>query len=141
MILISLVITSCQHNFHTGTNITNDQVKIIQDSPFTKSQISEKFGPPTIMPDYSPDMWYYIYRQSTKRAFFSHKIKEQRIVAMKFAGENLASVEIFDNQHNHDIQILSEYIKTVGTEKNPIQEYLGNIGRFHKHDKKKNQRR
>jgi outer membrane protein assembly factor BamE (lipoprotein component of BamABCDE complex) len=140
LILASFVISSCQYQFFSGTNITNDQLSSLQNSNLSKIEIEQKFGTPTLIPDYSQDTWYYIYRHSTKRAFFDPKIKEQKVVVIKFNNEKLDSVELLENQHNQDIKIVSEYIRTQGSEKNPLQEYVGNIGRFHKHNKKESRR-
>lgn len=138
--LLALTTTSCQYNYHAGTNITDEQISSISNRVVTKEEIEEKFGSPNLTPDYSPSRWYYVYRSMAKRAFFTPTIKEQRVVVVEFAGDQLASIELQDNKHNAGVQVISEYIRTQGSQKNPIQEYIGNIGRFHKHNNVKSRR-
>ncbi|MDX1923808.1 MAG: outer membrane protein assembly factor BamE [Rickettsiaceae bacterium] len=140
IIFLSLITQSCQMKIHSGTLITDEQIKSVAIKKTSKNEVEEKFGYPNVIPDYSKNTWYYIHRAMTKRAFFWPQIQSQRVVKLVFAGEQLASIEAIDNSHDAEIKIVDEYIRTKGSEKNPFQEYIGNIGKFHK-GKKREQRR
>lgn len=143
IILSSAILTllpGCQHNFHSGSLIPNHNLENLANSSLSKSQVQELLGSPDIIPTYSPDTWYFIYRNMTKRAFFQAKVIEQKIVKISFNSDVLASINIIDNSHNSDINIVSEFIRSQGSIKNPIHEYISNIGKFHKNNNKNHRR-
>lgn len=139
-IAITFMLVSCQTVIHSGTSISDKQLETLKNTKFTKNQVSELLGSPNLTPEYSNNVWYYVYRNLTKRAFFNSQIKQQKIVKLTFAGDLLSSVEEFNDLHNKDIEVISEFTRTKGTEMNPVQEYLRNFGRFNK-GKKKDPRR
>lgn len=140
LIILTSVISGCQTHFHSGTLITEDEMNQVSKSATSKAQVEEKFGTPNVIPDYSKDNWYYVHRSMTKRAFFNPLIESQRIVRFSFIDDKLMEMEAFENKHNGEIKVLEEYIRTRGTELNPIQEYIGNIGRFNSYKKKETRR-
>lgn len=139
--LLSAAVSACQYPVHSGTLVTEQQISEIDKKGFTKAEIEERLGTPNVIPDYSKDTWYYIYRNMTRRAFFLPVVKEQKIVRLSFVNNRLAEVQSIDNKHNPDILVVKDHIVTKGTEMNPIQEYIKNFGRFNKSSKKKVSRR
>lgn len=140
LIILSMAISGCQTRFNSGTLITEDEMNQVSKATTTKTQVEEKFGSPNIIPDYSKDNWYYVHRSMTKRAFLNPVIVSQRVVRFSFVNDKLMEMEAFENKHNGEIKVLDEYIRTRGTELNPIQEYIGNIGRFNSYKKKETRR-
>ncbi len=138
--LLSILISSCQYPVHSGTFITDEQIKELEKGDLSMVSVEEKIGSPNIIPDFSKNTWYYVYRGMTRRAFFTPVVKTQRIVELNFTGDKLNSVEVLEDGHNSTIKVVKEYIRTKGTELNPMQEYVRNFGRFNK-GKKKDTRR
>jgi len=140
IVILSVLVNSCQYPVHSGTFISDEQITELKKGDLSKTSIEEKIGSPNIVPDYSKDTWYYVYRGMTRRAFFEPVVKTQRIVELNFIGDRLDSVEVLEDRHNTTIKIVKEFIKAKGTELNPMQEYVKNFGRFNK-GKKKDPRR
>lgn len=138
--VVSVIITACQYPVHSGTSVTEKQIEELSGKAFTKSEVEEKLGTPNIVPDYSPNNWYYVHRNMTKRAFFMPVIKNQRVVKLTFNNDRLSAIEAIDDEHDNDVKVVKEFIRTKGTELNPFQEYVKNFGRFSKTKKKASRR-
>jgi len=139
--LTSISLSNCQHNFHSGTFLSNDNIESISSSQNSKIELEQKFGSPDIISPLSPNVWYYVYRNSSKRAFLPQKLIEQKIVKITFNDNNIvSSVEMLDNSSNNDIKIIQEYIKTNNNSQNPLKQYISNIGKFNKHNQKSKRR-
>ena len=107
----------------------------------TKNDITEMLGLPTIVPNYTENVWYYASRSMERKIWTKPKIESQRIVMIKFdTSDNVQEVEVFDNSHSHDVRVISEYTKSVGNESNAVQQFVKNFGRFNKAPKSKKRR-
>lgn len=140
ILIILFAISGCQRPIHSGTIISDEQINSAINLKFTKDEIEERFGSPNITPDYTNDTWYYVHRDMSKRAFFNTKVQSQRIVKVTFKNNYVDNIEVQENSHNSDVKIVKEFIKSKGSEKNPVQEYIQNFGRFNKY-KKEDKRR
>jgi outer membrane protein assembly factor BamE (lipoprotein component of BamABCDE complex) len=138
--ILTVIVSACQYPVHSGTLVNDEQIKEIEGKPFTKAEIEEKLGTPNVIPDFSENTWYYIHRNMTRRAFFLPVVHGQKIVKLTFDHDRLNAIESVDNEHNADIVVVKEYIRTKGTEMNPVQEYIRNFGRFNKTKKKPSRR-
>lgn len=139
-VLILVGLTSCQYPVFSGTMISDEKIDTAINLKFSKNELEDKFGSPNIIPDYSPNTWYYIHRDMTRRAFFTPKVVSQRVVKVTFKNDYVDTIDVKDNEHNSDIKIVKEFIRSKGSEKNPVQEYLQNFGKFNKHGQKEKRR-
>lgn len=140
---IGFLLCSCQTIESRGQFIDNNSLSTLETQKLDKLGVEDLIGTPTIVPDYTPNTWYYVQRSLIKRAWFKPKVIEQRIVKVTFNQNNLVEeVTLLNDSHNDDINIISEYTKTYGTELNGIQKFVKNIGRFNKttSSKKKSKR-
>lgn len=140
-ILIFLLLSGCQTIETRGQFIDNTLLSRLETQKLNKSEVTELIGSPTIIPDYSPNSWYYIERTMSKRAWFNPKVEQQRIVRVTFDTRNLVQeVIVINDSHKEDIEVIREYTKTYGTELNGLQKFVKNFGRFNattKNSKKK----
>lgn len=132
-IIITIGLQSCQTVDMQGQYVDNQAIEELKTKAFSKEQVIELIGTPTTIPDYSKDTWYYIQRGLARRAWFEPKVVEQRIVKIRFNSQGMVEeVDFLQNGSNEQVQVVSEYTKTYGTELNGIQKFVKNIGRFNK---------
>lgn len=135
---ILFLLSSCQTIESRGQFIDDNLLSTLEAKRLNKSGVEELVGTPTIIPDYTPNTWYYIQRTMGKRAWFEPKVIEQRIVKVTFNRNNLVEeVKLLNDSHNDEINIITEYTKTYGTELNWLQKYVKNFGRFNQTTKGK----
>lgn len=142
LLILSFILSSCQTIDIRGQYIDDHLISQFDNKKLTKDEVLNLIGSPTIEPDYSPGTWYYIQRSLARRLWFSPQVVEQRIVKIKFnQNDQVEQVAILNDCHNDEIKFLSKYTKTYGTELNPIQKFIRNIGRFNKTTDGKTKRR
>lgn len=128
-----LILSSCKTIDIRGQYVDDNSISQLENKQLTKAEVLNLIGTPTIEPDYSPDTWYYIQRSLARRAWFDPKVVEQRILKIKFnKNDIIEEVVILNDSHKDEINVLSEYTKTYGTELNGMQKFVRNIGRFNK---------
>lgn len=132
-IVCLLLISGCQSMDVRGQYIDDKQISVLEDQKLTKDQVVELLGSATLVPEYTPNTWYYAERAMQRRAWFQPKVISQRVVVVKFNEDNrVKEVEVLNDTHSNDIHVVSEYTKSLGNEENPLQQFVRNIGRFNK---------
>ncbi|WP_341756158.1 MULTISPECIES: outer membrane protein assembly factor BamE [unclassified Candidatus Tisiphia] len=128
-----LTLCSCQTIESRGQYVDDNLLDTLKEKRFNKSKVEDLIGTPTIIPDYTPNTWYYVQRSLARRAWFEPKVMEQKIVKITFNKKNvIEEVLVLSDSHKDDITIMGEYTKTYGTELNGLQKFVKNIGRFNK---------
>jgi outer membrane protein assembly factor BamE (lipoprotein component of BamABCDE complex) len=128
-----LILTGCQTIDIRGQYVEDAAIAQLQTRTMTKAEVVNLIGTPTIVPDYTPNTWYYVQRSLARRAWFDPKVIEQRIVEVRFNNKDVVSeVLVLNDLQIDEIKSSSEYTKTYGTEANDIQKFVRNIGRFNK---------
>ncbi len=137
-LFLLFLLSSCKVIEIRGQYVDDDALSKLEDTRMNKSEVIDLIGTPTIIPEYSPNTWYYIQRLLARRAWFEAKIEEQRIVKIIFDSNDFVDeVVLLNDSHNEEIMVISEYTKTYGTDLNGVQKFIKNIGRFNKTDDKK----
>ncbi len=143
ILIFCLSLSGCKSIRSHGKHLDESDIEKLQNTKLTKSDVENLIGTPTIIPDYTANVWYYIERFSEKRAWFSDNLIDQKIVKILFDKNNIiqeVSTYGFDVANN--INIVSEYTKSCGTELSVLQKFAKNIGRFnHSKEKKKNSKK
>ncbi len=131
--VLVVLLGGCQTIDIRGQYVDEDSLAKLETKSLTQAEIIELIGTPTVVPDYSKDTWYYIQRSIARRAWASPKVIEQRIVKIIFnKDDSVREVIVLNDSHISEIETISEYTKTYGTEKNGLQKFIGNIGRYNK---------
>jgi outer membrane protein assembly factor BamE (lipoprotein component of BamABCDE complex) len=121
-----------------------ESIEKINNSKLSQREIKDLIGTPTYIPEYSPDTWYYIQRSMSRRAWFDPKVVEQKIIKITFDSNHIAThAELITNSQKESIVLHNDFTKSNGTEKNGLQKFVGNIGKFNKttNGKKNKQKR
>ncbi|MFY9589384.1 outer membrane protein assembly factor BamE [Rickettsia endosymbiont of Halotydeus destructor] len=129
-ILILLMLGGCQTIETRGQFIDNTLLSQLETRKLNKLEVKELIGSPTIIPDYSPNNWYYIERTMSQRAWFNPKVEQQRIVKVTFNNNLVQEVTVINDSYKEDVEVIREYTKTYGTELNGLQKFVKNFGRF-----------
>ncbi|MES2214630.1 MAG: outer membrane protein assembly factor BamE [Pseudomonadota bacterium] len=128
----TFLLSSCQTIDSRGQYIDDSQLKVIENKTMTKNEVISMLGSPTLIPDYSPDVWYYASRSMRRSAWFKPKVTAQRIIQITFESDKIAEVEVLNESHQEGIKVIKEYTKSLGNDQNPLQHFVHNLGRFNK---------
>lgn len=139
--LMLMILTSCQTIYSRGQYIDDNQLSTLMNKNMTKDQVMQLIGSPNLVPDYSPNTWYYAQRSLGYRAWFTPKVISQRIVMIKFDHDKTSEVQVFNEEHIKEIMIAQEYTKSLGNDKSNLQRFVQNLGKFNKKKKDKKKQR
>lgn len=133
VIMLALGISGCQSIEVRGQFINDEAIEEINAKKPSSDEVLRLLGSPTYVPEYSPNNWYYIQRSIAKRAWFEPKVVEQRVVKIEFNTQGKTDKAVLlASEHIENLQVDNQYTKSVGTEKNQLQKFVKNIGRFNK---------
>lgn len=128
-----LLLSSCQTIDIRGQYVEDAAILKLEKRSLSKAEVVDLIGTPTIVPDYTPNTWYYVQRSLARRVWFEPKVIEQRIVEVKFSNNDVVSeVAVLNDSQIEGIKNTSEYTQVYGTEANGVQKFVRNIGRFNK---------
>lgn len=114
-----------------GNLLENEQLQKIQAGKHTRSDVLRLWGSPTTVAPFDDNTWYYIGQETEKRGILDAKIKEERIVTVKFAEDGIIqSIKESDKDGRINIPIERESTPTHGNETTIMQEFFGNLGKF-----------
>lgn len=127
-----LFLSGCQNIYNRGEFVSNETLAAIEKNHVSKEQVVELLGDPTIIPDYTPNTWYYMSRKTQDKVWSRPSIKSQRIVKITFAGDNVEKVEVINKRPKNNINVDRDVTPVKGTEESAVQTFVKNFGRFNK---------
>lgn len=140
-LVISLfALSSCKSVNMRGSYIDDDIIRQIKSEKMSKEQLVLILGNPSIAPDYSPNIWYYVGRIVKHSSFAEPVLRKQRIVKVTFNKKDIVEkMEVIDTKRQPKVIISQDQTVSKGTEENPVQSFVKNFGRFNY--KERNKRR
>ena len=132
VILLAMLVSSCQSLNTRGTYIDDDMVRQISSQKLTREQLVLNIGTPTLEPDYSKDKWYYVSRTLRNKPWAEPKLIKQRIIEVVFDGDIVKEINVLDSKRQKEVKISKDETISKGTEENPVQTFVKNFGRFNK---------
>jgi outer membrane protein assembly factor BamE (lipoprotein component of BamABCDE complex) len=132
-----LILTGCKTIDSRGQYVDDAQVQEIEKKSLTKDDVTSLIGLPTLVPDYTPDTWYYASRSLERKIFTQPKVVSQRIVKVTFIKDRLDMIEVLDDKHEGGIRVVDDYTRSLGTDENGLQRFVKNFGKFNSTKKKK----
>jgi outer membrane protein assembly factor BamE (lipoprotein component of BamABCDE complex) len=124
--------TACTptHNIR-GNFLQQKQIESVVVDEDSASDIIRKLGSPTAQSTFDNSIWYYIGQETEKSGLFDAAVIDEQIVIVTFDKESgtVNNVEIADAQ-SIDLPLEKSKTKTYGNEVTPVQQFLGNLGRF-----------
>lgn len=114
-----------------GYNFENAKTDSFKVGKTRKALVKRELGSPSIISTYGDDTWYYIATEYESVAFFKPKIKQQRVLQVKFnKDQTIKSIKEFDELDARDVSFSAEKTKTEGHDIGILGQLLGNVGRF-----------
>lgn len=132
LMLFVVILSGCQSINNRGEYIESEKLAAIEKNHVSKAQVLELFGEPTIVPDYTPNTWYYVSRKVQDKVWSRPGVRAQRVVKITFVGDNVEKVEINDKRPKTKVNVNTDFTEAKGTEENTIQTFVKNFGRFNK---------
>ena len=131
-LLAVLPLCACIKNTaFVGYTFKNEKLDQIKPGQTSQSYVKNTLGTPSVVSNYGTNVWYYIGSEYETVAFLDPKIKNQKIVAIGFDGDNrVSSVREYSKKDAVDIKMISETTKTQDRDASVLGELLGNVGRF-----------
>lgn len=114
-----------------GNFIEDTEIKAVESGVTTKSTIQSKFGPPTNIAPFNPNLWYYIGQVNETEAFGVRQTVDRRVVEVTFDDrDRVVSIVEKKLEDGQDIALADQTTPTYGNEYSLLQQLIGNIGRF-----------
>lgn len=97
----------------------------------TKETVLARYGEPSTIAAFDPNVWYYISSLEQQRAFLKERTSVRKVVAVKFAQNGkVEKVENFSLDDGEEISLVKRVTPTRGKEMSFLEQLLGNVGRL-----------
>ena len=128
--LTALLGCSPMHNSH-GFIPDDDTVGKVRPGVHDRDSVTSLLGFPTSTANFNGETWLYMKRESEQIAFFSEKILDRDVLAVRFdeAGVVIA-VERYTLADGRTLIPVERTTPTRGRELSVLEQLFGNIGRF-----------
>jgi outer membrane protein assembly factor BamE (lipoprotein component of BamABCDE complex) len=131
-----MLLSGCQGLNNRGFRVDKDALNAVKTAHLSKEQVIELLGEPTIVPDYTPNTWYYVSRIVRDKVWSRPSIKSQTIVKITFQGDYVKEVVVNNKKPVVKFDVDRADTESKGTEENAIQTFVKNFGRFNKTSRK-----
>lgn len=114
-----------------GNLIQDHQIEQISNSKHTKQTVLKILGSPTTKAPFDDNTWYYIGQKTQIYGIAKPDIVDQKILSITFNPDGrVETIETVDAQTLNNFPVVDSETPTAGTEKNPVRDFLSNLGRF-----------
>ncbi|MFQ5562465.1 MAG: outer membrane protein assembly factor BamE [Parvularculaceae bacterium] len=97
----------------------------------TKESVLAKYGEPSMIGTFNPNVWYYMHSIEATRAFFKPDTKARTIVSFHFNNEGVVQdIKQFDLSDGGKVKLVSRITPTRGKELSFWEQLLGNVGQL-----------
>lgn len=130
---MTILLMACTPTQATHGNIVEDY-RLAEVTPgiSTRQNVLQSLGSPTTQAPFDDTIWYYIGQKTEKSGIFDPKVVEEKIVVVTFDPEGVVETAEVVDANRINIPRAREKTRTGGNEVTPMQQILGNIGRFNK---------
>lgn len=127
-----LALTGCSPTVAThGNMISKSALAEIQPEVSTRADVSTLWGPPTTVPAFDPNTWYYVGETTSQKGIFEPKTDNRQIVKVTFGPDDIVtSLGIVDPKLAQNIEPVDRKTLTAGKEFTAFQQFIGNLGKY-----------
>lgn len=132
--LISTLAVACAPRVALHGNRPNaDELTQIQTGVTSQSEVAGLLGSPSSIAAFSPNIWYYISKETERTAFLKPATVSREVVEIHFddAG-TVTELKTYDLTDGHKLEIVERETPTAGHNLTFIEQLMGNVGRFNK---------
>ena len=127
------ILASCTPVRETHGNFLKDyQIAQVEEGIDTRSDVVKKLGSPTTVSPFDETVWFYLGQKTVKKGIFDPKLKDERVVLVKFDETGAVQTVMEVEQDRLDIPLSDDKTKTGGNEIGILEQALGNLGKFNK---------
>lgn len=130
---MSLLAAACTPTQATRGNIVEDY-RLTEVTPgiSTRQNVLQSLGSPTTQAPFDDNIWYYLGQKTEKTGIFDPKVVEEKIVVVTFDEAGIVQTAEEVDANRIAIPRVREKTPTGGNEVTPLQQILGNVGKFNK---------
>lgn len=125
-------LTACTPTVETrGNLISEHRQEQIQPVTSTKYDVSQLWGPPTLVSPFDEKTWYYVGKTTEVMGVFKEEVIKQQIIKVKFDNNYfVAELDIIDPSQAKDVDFVERTTATAGKDFTILQQLVGNLGKF-----------
>ena len=114
-----------------GNMVPKSALSEIEPGVSTRADVSTKWGPPTTVPSFDPNTWYYIGQTDSQKGIFEPKMENRQVIKVVFDQEDLVTeVTPVDSKLAQNIEPVERKTPAAGKEYTVFQQFIGNLGKF-----------
>ncbi len=132
MLSISVALGGCAtKEYYYGYSFPIHDRQYLHIHKTTIGEVRQLMGSPTTESNFGNKVYYYVSQQQTRVAFLAPKVEQQRVLALTFDSKGVLS-EIKDYTLNDALYVQFDEGDTrlKGSETHPLEQIMGNIGKF-----------
>ncbi|MBI1216269.1 MAG: outer membrane protein assembly factor BamE [Alphaproteobacteria bacterium] len=116
-----------------GNMLTPAKLSQVTPMTSTRADVEQAWGPPTLVPAFDPNTWYYVGEVDKRTGIFAPKVDKRTVVKVTFDGSDMVTdVSEVDPKLAEDVTPVSRTTPSAGKEYTAVQQFLGNLGKFNK---------
>ena len=131
--VLALALTACAPTkIARGNYVEPYELSKIVPGETLEEEVAKTLGTPTTRAPFNDDIWYYIGEKRQKQGFLDPKVLDRRVIEIEFDPETRKVVRVQEMTDDGmvDLPLVQRTTPTAGNEISPIQQLLGNLGRF-----------
>ena len=139
LLLSALLLTAaCAPKITThGNMLPKHQIEQVKVQESGREDVQRLWGPPSATSAFDNNTWYYIGETDSQKGIFEHVVEKRQTIKVVFDEQDrVAEVTTVDPKLGHDVKIVSRKTPSAGKEYTVAQQFIGNLGKFNKADKK-----
>ncbi len=133
LVSVSLLVAACTPTQAVRGNIVEDyRLAEVTPGVSTRQNVLQSLGSPTTQAPFDDNVWYYIGQKTEKTGIFDPKVTEEKIVVVAFDEMGVVQTAQVVDADRINIPRVRDKTPTGGNEITPLQQMLGNLGKFNK---------
>lgn len=133
LVTVSLLAAACTPTQAVRGNIVEDyRLSEITPGVSTRQNVLKSLGSPTTQAPFDDSIWYYIGQKTEKTGIFDPKVTEEKIVVVAFDEDGVVQQAEVVDADRINIPRVRKKTPTGGNEVTPLQQMLGNLGKFNR---------
>ena len=114
-----------------GHDLDPDRIAKIAPGKLNRDDVREVLGSPSSIGILEKESWYYLSQRTETVAFFAPKVKERRILVVRFDDKGVVSdVRVLGAEDGRIVEINGRETPTSGNEYTIFEQLFGNLGRY-----------
>jgi outer membrane protein assembly factor BamE (lipoprotein component of BamABCDE complex) len=116
-----------------GPLLTDKMLSALQEGTYTKDQVADFLGPPSIVASFNDYLWIYIGKKTETTAFLEPLVLEEATILLQFDDkETLKGIYKIDMTKAIPLIPFGKTTPTGGHDISFLQELFGSFGLFHR---------